>query len=63
MRPHWAVAHYHPTCSRKGLYYLWKSGDYHIVQGLSIDAFSRTRMDASHAELIEERDGVRDLLP
>jgi malate dehydrogenase len=40
-----------------------KSGDYHIVQGLSIDAFSRTRIDASHAELIEERDGVRNLLP
>ena len=40
-----------------------KDGDYHIVQGLSIDAFSRARIDASHAELIEERDGVRDLLP
>src|SRR3984957_2879870 len=40
-----------------------KNGDYHIVQELSIDAFSRTRIDASHAELIEERDGVRDLLP
>ena len=40
-----------------------KSGDYHIVQGLSIDAFSRARIDASHAELLEERDGVRDLLP
>ena len=40
-----------------------KNGDYHIVQALAIDAFSRTRIDASHAELIEERDGVRDLLP
>jgi len=40
-----------------------KNGDYQIVQGLTIDAFSRTRIDASHAELIEERDGVRDLLP
>jgi malate dehydrogenase len=40
-----------------------KNGDYHIVQGLTIDSFSRTRIDASHAELIEERDGVRDLLP
>jgi malate dehydrogenase len=40
-----------------------KNGDYQLVQGLSIDAFSRKRMDASHAELTEERDGVRDLLP
>jgi malate dehydrogenase len=40
-----------------------KNGDYHIVQGLAIDAFSRTRIDASHAELSEEREGVRDLLP
>jgi malate dehydrogenase len=39
-----------------------KNGDYQIVQGLSIDSFSRARMDASHAELREERDGVRDLL-
>jgi malate dehydrogenase len=38
------------------------NGDYQIVQGLSIDAFSRERLDASHAELMEERDGVRDLL-
>jgi malate dehydrogenase len=39
-----------------------KNGEYQIVQGLAIDAFSRARMDASHAELTEERDGVRDLL-
>jgi malate dehydrogenase len=39
-----------------------KNGDYQLVQGLAIDAFSRARMDASHAELLEERDGVRDLL-
>jgi malate dehydrogenase len=39
-----------------------KNGDYQLVQGLAIDAFSRMRMDASHAELAEERDGVRDLL-
>jgi malate dehydrogenase len=38
------------------------NGDYRIVQDLAIDAFSRARMDASHAELTEERDGVRDLL-
>jgi len=39
-----------------------KNGDYQLVQGLAIDEFSRARMDASHAELREERDGVRDLL-
>jgi len=40
-----------------------KDGEYHLVHGLAIDAFSRARMDASRAELAEERDGVRDLLP
>ncbi len=37
-------------------------GRYEIVQGLEIDAFSRERMDATHAELREERDGVAELL-
>jgi malate dehydrogenase len=37
-------------------------GRYEIVQGLSIDEFSRKRMSASLAELQEERDGVKDLL-
>jgi malate dehydrogenase len=37
-------------------------GDYQIVQGLQIDAFSRARMDASEAELREERAAVIDLL-
>ncbi|MEY2853188.1 MAG: hypothetical protein RL030_320 [Pseudomonadota bacterium] len=39
-----------------------KDGEYTIVQGLSVDEFSRKRIDASHAELLEERDGVKDLL-
>ena len=39
-----------------------KNGDYQIVPGLSVDDFSRKRMDASHAELLEERDGVKSLL-
>ena len=38
-----------------------KNGKYEIVQGLEIDAFSRARMDATAAELIEERDAVREL--
>ena len=36
-------------------------GDYEIVQGLEIDEFSRARIDASVAELAEERDAVKAL--
>lgn len=36
-------------------------GDWHIVEGLEIDAFSRARIDASVAELSAERDAVRQL--
>jgi malate dehydrogenase len=36
-------------------------GDWQIVQGLSIDEFSRARIDASVAELAEERDAVKEL--
>ncbi len=38
-----------------------KDGDYSIVQGLEINAFSRARIDATVAELIEERDEVKKL--
>jgi len=38
------------------------NGRYSIVQGLPIDEFSRGKMDATHKELLEERDGVKDLL-
>ena len=38
------------------------NGTYRIVPGLAIDEFSRQRLDASHAELREEREGVRNLL-
>lgn len=37
------------------------NGKYEIVQGLDIDEFSRGRIDASVAELVEERDGVKEL--
>ena len=37
------------------------NGTYEIVQGLDIDDFSRGRIDASVAELVEERDGVKEL--
>ncbi len=36
-------------------------GEYRIVQGLDIDDFSRARIDASAAELVSERDTVKDL--
>jgi malate dehydrogenase len=36
-------------------------GTYEIVTGLEIDAFSRGRIDASVAELVEERDAVGEL--
>ena len=38
-----------------------KNGKYEIVQGLDIDAYSRSKIDASVAELAEERDAVRQL--
>jgi malate dehydrogenase len=38
-----------------------RNGDWSIVQGLEIDEFSRGRIDASTAELAEERDAVTKL--
>ena len=37
-------------------------GQYEIVQGLSIDDFSRERMDATETELREERAAIEELL-
>jgi malate dehydrogenase len=39
-----------------------RNGDYQIVQSLSIDDFSRGKMQATETELREERDGVKELL-
>ena len=36
-------------------------GDYQIVQGLELDDFSRSKIDASVAELVDERDAVKEL--
>jgi malate dehydrogenase len=47
------VYSYPVTCS---------DGAYSIVQGLDIDDFSRSRMQATRNELEEEREGVSDLL-
>jgi malate dehydrogenase len=38
-----------------------KDGTWEIVQGLEIDDFSRSRIDASTAELAEERTAVTEL--
>jgi len=38
-----------------------KDGRWSIVQGLDIDDFSRAKIDASVAELVEERDAVNGL--
>jgi malate dehydrogenase len=46
------IASFPVTCS---------GGSYEIVQGLEIDDFSRSRIDASVNELKEERDSVRQL--
>jgi len=40
-----------------------EGGKYTIVQGLEINDFSRDLMDKTAAELSEERDGVKHLLP
>jgi malate dehydrogenase len=51
--PEGVIYGYPVTCS---------GGKYEIVQGLDINEFSRARMAATHKELLEERDGVKDLL-
>jgi malate dehydrogenase len=38
-----------------------EGGEWKIVQGLEVDEFSRGKIDASVAELVEERDAVREL--
>ena len=38
-------------------------GKYEVIKGLEIDEFSRSKMDHTLNELLEERDGVKHLLP
>jgi len=40
-----------------------QNGEYTIVQGLDIDAFSQERINITLKELTEEKDGVKHLLP
>ena len=50
----------------EGVYYSFpvtcSDGRYEVVEGLEIDDFSRQKMEATQAELFEERDGVAELL-
>ena len=39
-----------------------ENGEYKMIKDLEIDAFSRERLDFTLKELLEERDGVKDLL-
>ena len=39
-----------------------KGGEYSIVHELDINEFSREKMTATHRELLEERDGVKNLI-
>jgi malate dehydrogenase len=39
-----------------------KNGKYEIVQGLTIDAAARARLDATYKELLEEREAIAHLL-
>jgi malate dehydrogenase len=50
--PEGLISSFPVTCS---------GGKYEIVQGLELDEFSRSRIDASVAELAEERDAVKEL--
>jgi malate dehydrogenase len=50
--PEGLISSFPVTCS---------GGEYSIVEGLDIDDFSRARIDASVAELAEERDAVKEL--
>ena len=50
--PEGIISSFPVTCS---------GGEYTIVDGLDIDDYSRSKIDASAAELVEERDAVKDL--
>ena len=40
-----------------------ENGQWEIVQGVPIDAFSQSKIDATIGELLEEREAVKDLIP
>jgi len=51
----------------KGLYYSYpvtcEGGKYSIVKNVPIDAFSAEKMEATHKELLSERDAVKEFVP
>ena len=51
--PAGVIYSYPVTCS---------GGQYTVVQGLPVDEYSRGKMTATHQELLEERDGVKELI-
>lgn len=51
-----------PAETMFGFPVICENGEYKIVQGLEIDAFSQERIDKTLAELQAEQDGVKDLL-
>ena len=51
-----------PAETMFGFPVICENGEYKIVQGLEIDAFSQERIDKTLAELQAEKDGVKDLL-
>jgi malate dehydrogenase len=51
-----------PTDVMYGFPVTTENGEYRLVQGLEVDAFSREKMDATLKELQEERAGVASLL-
>jgi malate dehydrogenase len=52
-----------PTDIMYGMPVTCAGGKYTLVAGLEIDEFSRQKMDHTLKELLEERDGVKHLLP
>ena len=38
-----------------------RNGQYEVVTGLELDAFSHEKIEASWTELVEERDAVADM--
>ena len=51
-----------PADTLYGMPVVCENGKYTLVTGLEIDAFSRSKMDATLAELEEEKAGIAHLL-
>ena len=62
----WAWCPTDATAIAEGLIFSYPvtcaDGDWRIVDGLAVDDFSRSKLDITEAELVEERDEVAGLL-